>query len=566
MEWLIKLLGPEVPENTTLQSAELTLRGPLPGWLAMLLLLGVIVWVVYLYRLEKGTMGWLRRILMTCLRVSLLTLLLFLLFRPILLTEFEGQRSRNIIFLLDNSLSMKQHDRRITVPDKFRVALAKGLVPWDKPLPTIQSQNAVPEQTPADPSRADLVRWVLQESKLRLLPGLEQHGPVNPYMFGYGLRGTQEEGGKNKTMAERLLLSFNADENRTNLADAVIEILQRKDGALPAAMVILTDGQDNASKYSLNEAAVECARLKVPLYIYGVGTAEGGSLQLKEVGVPETIFVEDTITIPLRWRAQGFKKGNLEATITLGGQLVAKRTVPNLTGEDLRSNITFTIPKSKGLAKEERLNLVTSIQVKGNESFKDSVTKTVQVVDRKIRVLYIEHSPRFVFQFLMGGLLRDRRIEPSFLLVNADAKVSQSGPPYLAAFPPTRAKFFDAQYNVIILGDVASSYLGKEHMEWIKEFVQNRGGLIVIAGRQNMPATYENTPLAEVLPAEFEVRRFGLDTDVAHAGISCQHHGSRQTLDHAFPGRHPGGKCQGMGQASRLLLAISAHQTAAWRR
>src|SRR5207247_5057560 len=108
---------------------------------------------------------------------------------------------------------------------------------------------------------------------------------------------------------------------------------------------------------------------------------------------------------------------------------------------------------------------------------------------------------------------RDRRIEPSFLLVNADPKVAQSGRPYLAGFPSTRAKFFDAQYNVIILGDVASSYLGKEHMEWIKEFVQNRGGLIVIAGRQHMPSTYAGTPLAEVLPAEFEVWRFGLDSE-----------------------------------------------------
>ncbi len=181
-------------------------------------------------------------------------------------------------------------------------------------------------------------------------------------------------------------------------------------------------------------------------------------------------------------------------------------------GEDLRDALSFTVPKGK--EKDENLDLVATIQVKGNTEFKDSITRSIHVVDRKIRVLVIEHSPRFVYQFMMAALLRDRRIEPTFLLVNADAKVAQSGPPFLATFPPTREKFFDAQYNVIILGDVASSYLGKEHMEWLKEFVQNRGGLIAIAGRQHMPSTYENTPLAEVLPAEFEVKKFALDSEL----------------------------------------------------
>src|SRR5207302_8884647 len=122
------------------------------------------------------------------------------------------------------------------------------------------------------------------------------------------------EAGKRRTLTERLLASFNADEGRTNLADSIIEILERKDGALPAAMVVLTDGQDNASRYTLQEAALECARYQVPLHIYALGNSEGGSLQLIDVGAPDTIFVQDVINVPLRWRAQGFKKGTLVAT------------------------------------------------------------------------------------------------------------------------------------------------------------------------------------------------------------------------------------------------------------
>src|SRR5207247_4058412 len=99
------------------------------------------------------------------------------------------------------------------------------------------------------------------------------------------------------------------------------------DGDTPAAIIVITDGQDNASKYTLHEAAEECARLRVPLHVWGVGTAEGGSLQLKEIGVPDTIFVDDTIFVPIRWRAQGFKKGKVEIVVTLGGKQVTRKDV-----------------------------------------------------------------------------------------------------------------------------------------------------------------------------------------------------------------------------------------------
>ena len=45
----------------------------------------------------------------------------------------------------------------------------------------------------------------------------------------------------------------------------------------------------------------------MPLYIYGVGSSEGGNLQFKDVLVPDTIFYEDTVSVPVRWRSRGLK-------------------------------------------------------------------------------------------------------------------------------------------------------------------------------------------------------------------------------------------------------------------
>lgn len=509
MNYLAKLLAVDNPENSTLTSAELHFRGLVPWWLAVLIMLSLAAGVFYLYRLERGPFGAVRRAVMIGLRVVLLALVLFLLARPMLLTEFEGQRSRPVVFLLDNSLSLTQQDRRLSEPDKLRVALAKNLLSMSTKIHDEASLDRLPPDTPVDPPRAEIVRWVLQHPNLRLIDGLEKRGPLRPYLFGQRLHGMQDDGG---SLTGKLNASFKADAAKTGLADAIHEILQRKDGDTPTAIVVVTDGQDNASKFTLQEAAEECSRQKVPLHVWGVGTAEGGSLKLKELGAPDTIFVDDTIFVPIRWRAQGFKKGTIEIVVTLGGKPMARKEIVVQTGDDLRDVLSFIVPKGK--AKEENLDLAVTIQFKGSEQFKDTLTRETRVVDRKIRVLVIEHAPRFEYKFLQSSLLRDRRIEPEFLLVQADPKVAKSGPPFLPEFPPTREKFFEARYNAIVLGDVAANFLGKEHLEWIKEFVENRGGLIVIAGRQHMPATYADSPLAQVLPVEFVPQKFKLDSDI----------------------------------------------------
>ena len=57
MNWLQRLNPIEAPENTTLHAAELSWRGLLPVWLAVLLLLAAAAGVVFLYRRENARLG-----------------------------------------------------------------------------------------------------------------------------------------------------------------------------------------------------------------------------------------------------------------------------------------------------------------------------------------------------------------------------------------------------------------------------------------------------------------------------------------------------------------------------
>ena len=513
MGWLPKLLSLEAPEHASLESAAAALRGPFPWWAAALLVALAGAGVFLLYFRERGRIGVARRSLMAVLRTAAIGLLALLLLRPVLVAEYRGERPRGVALLLDNTLSMKQRDKRLAAPDRLRVAIAEGLLPPATSVTGTASVGSIPAKTSQDPERARLVRAVLANPRLKLLDGLKRPGPLRTYLFGQRLRGIDPnagpEGGEGNA-GKRLLDAFGADESRTALADAINDLLLRKEGDLPAAIVVMTDGRDNASKVPLDDAAAECARLKVPLHIYGVGSTEGGVLQLKDVAVPDTLFYGDAVSVPVRWRCHGLKAGTVAITLALNGRAVPlvdaqgreqpAREVPVREGEDLRTVLTF-VPH-KGREPEERVDLVAAIRLQGNDAFRDDLKRPVRIIDRRVKVLYVENSPRWEYKFLQAALLRDRRVEPSFLLVNGDPNVLKSGKPFLPAFP-TRDQLFG--FDLLIVGDVAAGYLGGEHMEWIRDFVnEGGGGLVLIAGRQHAPASWVDTPLAEVLPVRFE--------------------------------------------------------------
>ncbi len=542
MDWLQKLVSFDAPQHASLQSAELTLRGPFPWWIAVLLVAAAGAGILFLYSYEQVRLGAFRRALMGILRTAAIGLLLLLVLRPVIVCEFRGERPRGVALLIDNTQSMMQRDQRLSPQDRLRVAIAENLVPPDISLAEFSVSGNIPPGTSTNPTRAHLVRAVLSHPRLRLLDELRQEAPLRAYLFGQRLRTIGEDAdarSREDQFEEELLAAFRADETRTALADAVREILLRSEGDLPAAIVLMTDGRDNASKVPLEEVAQDCARLQVPLHIYGVGSSEVGNLQLKDVGVPETIFYDDAVSVPVRWRCQGFKQGSATITLTLGGKEVSRSEVLVREGEDFREVLTFT-PRAGAFsgsrrlqpAPTEMLDLVARIEFKGAEMVKEDneIKRPVRVIDRRVKVLYVESSPRWEYKFLQTVLLRDRRVQARFFLVNGDPQAMQGSGPFLSAFPATRQDLF--AFDLLIVGDVPADYLGAERLRWIRDFVKEGGGLVLIAGRQHAPASYHGTPLAEALPVEFVPAKFPVDASARPQPFSpvLTHFGRRSDM------------------------------------
>lgn len=469
---------------------KLSFNGLIPPAAAAALAVLAAVGIFFLYAREEGRLGPLRRAVLALLRTAVLAAALFLLLRPVLLAEERLQRPRPVALLLDDSLSMTQRDQRLSAADRWRVAVAEGRVPPETPLPP---EGEPPAGTSENPSRGELVRAVLAHPKLALLEGLRRAGPLQIYLFGRRLRRLEDPA----RWAEELRFA----EARTALAEAVRDVLTSA-GEPPAAIVVVTDGRDNASALGLDEAAQECARAGVPLHVWGVGSSEVGNLALREFSCPETVFYDDEVAVPVRWRCRGFRQGVAEIEVRLGDRVLARREVPLSEGEDFREVLTFTPRKDAGLPEKGELAVV--VRARGvSETFTgdNELRRPLSIVDRKVRILYVEDAPRWEYKFLQTALLRDRRAQARFVVVQGDRRALEAGPPYLPGFPATRAELF--AFDVLILGDVPASFLGAERLAWIRDFVREGGSLVVIAGRLHVPWSWARTDVAEVLPVEF---------------------------------------------------------------
>jgi hypothetical protein len=529
MHWLQRLHLIDTPEHTSLYSAELNWRGLLPVWLAALLLVAASTGVLILYRRENARLTTLRRSILAGLRIALIALVLVLLSRPVLIAEFHGERPRGIVLMIDDTDSMKQRDRRVSDADRIRVALARGLLPLGVSISDTNSLLAVSNEDLSNPSRDELVQAVLSHSELKLREALSAKGPLQEFVFDRRLRSPPSplpsppqggEGGVRGGDAAR-------QPDRTAVADSLREVLVRSGGELPTAIVVMTDGRDNASKLTLQEAAEACRDKGVPLYVYGAGSSSGGVLQIKDVALPNTIFIDekpdakdDPIDVAVRWRCRGFKQGEVLLTMQLGDQIV-RREFPVKAGEELRTLVTFVPDKGR----EGKREFTATLELKGDATTRDRWQRTVQVKNNRVKVLYVESVPRREYKFLQPLLDRDRRVLARFFLVEGDPRLAEGRPADPAGslfldkfpenFPDPSLRDPDAKpYDLLILGDVSPSSLGAKGLYAIQKFVKEGGGLAVIAGRRHTPADYVDSPLAEVLPVEFGRQAFPMQTEV----------------------------------------------------
>jgi hypothetical protein len=515
---------------------DLQARGWFPAWLALVLGVLAVAVVGVLYVKEAGRLSVATRAGMAALRVLIVLLVAFLLVRPVLVTEDRGAKPRPVGVLVDVSQSMDSKDPRPTAADQWRAAIAFGVIDPDKGLPPdADLTSAVGEKIPDRKSRVEVAAAALSNPKINFFPRLAlAAGPLDVFTFGVQRRG--------QSWADAgWLKGLKAEEPRTALVDAAFDLINRDDTDAPAALVLVTDGRENASAKSLTDLARECARRKIPVHVYGVGSSAYGQLRLRDVVVPETLFVDDTVSVPVRYTVRGITEGKVDIVLSYGGRdVAAKRNIPVREGDDVREVLSFVPLKVDVEAKKQELTATVTVTPAGGaaETLTDSITRPSQVIDKKLKVLVVDSLPRYDFKYLQRALLRDRRVEARFYLTEGDKQAMRSGPPWLpelarelnGTLSLDRDEFRKLlfEYDLLVLGDVPKRYFSREQQQTVREFVTEGGGLIHIAGRWHSPAGWaddkaarreDRNPIAELLPVEFDAVRFPIQEPGSRAGF-----------------------------------------------
>src|SRR5262249_29709797 len=265
--------------------------------------------------------------------------------------------------------------------------------------------------------------------RLKLLERLGEKGPVQIYLFDGQLRAPEGDA----------LAAMKSEGARSAIADAVHEALTRASDEPPAAIVLITDGRDNASarvkeqgkdRSPLDVAAEKCRERGVALHVWGVGSAEAGALQLVDVNVPRTIFIDekpdakdDLVEVPVRFRCRGFKQGTIVLTLKVGDQTVTE-TLPVKEGE----NLTHTLRLEPKKGKEGERPVSVSIALKEAPDAREEVNRAAQEKTSRVKLLYVENSPRREYKFIQPALDRDRRVLMRIWLVEGAKELAEQAP------------------------------------------------------------------------------------------------------------------------------------------
>ncbi len=286
------------------------------------------------------------------------------------------------------------------------------------------------------------------------------------------------------------------DARRTRLGRAVGDALQRAAARPLAGMLLLSDGRslDDADRARLRAFAGSGA----PLHTVLLG-ADGAStdVAVRRAAAPRVAYQNDPAPVRVEIVALG------EADI-ISGRL---NLIDESTGETLESRAVElpagaseqTLSHRPRTPGEQRWRVEFVPDSPDLVSDNNSAALALEIVDRPVRVLYLDGYPRWEQRYLRNLLIREATVESANLMLAAGRRYLQEGDVEISALPASPEEW--AEYDVVVLGDLDPGVLTPAQIEQIRLFVADEGGgLVWIGGESDTPRSWWPTALGALLP------------------------------------------------------------------
>ncbi len=444
------------------QQGEFRLSPSTGSYVALVLAGAAVLLAVVTYRGLAGR-GRLRdRVVLTALRIATLGVMLFCLFRPILVVKAAVPQQNFLAVLIDDSRSMQITDWGTAA----RGAFVKQTFGKDAPLVKALSE-----------------RFVLR-----------------PFHFSSTATrlGSPDE------------LTFTG--GQTRLAAALDGARQELAGLPLAGMVMVSDGADTTDA-ALTESLLALKAASVPVFTVGVGRDRlARDVQIDRVSTPRTALKGTSLVIDAVVTQTGYAGESVSLDVENEGRIVGSQEVKlAMDGEPTAVRVRFTAADAGARVFTFRIAPRPGELVTQNNA-RDAL---IDVSDRKEKILYYEGEPRPEMKFLNRAVSDDKNVEVVTLQRTADNKYMRVGvenaDELAAGFPKTREELF--AYRGLILGSIEAGAFTGDQLRMITDFVERRGGGLLMLGgpRSFAEGGYAGTPVADALPVTLERQARTLD-------------------------------------------------------
>ena len=435
---------------------QFALLGAWPKWMLVVLILAAATGLAWLIRSRMAQAlplirGW-RAWVIWVLQVMLVAVLLVLLWQPAI-TVAELKPQQNIIaVLVDDSRSMAISEGGVTRQAQAVKALENGV---------LASLNRS--------FQTRLYRVDAVAARIDRLTDLEPHAPS------------------------------------TRIGDSLRQLSEETSDLPIGAIVLLSDGADNAG--GIDPEAISALRARhIPVHTVGFGLERAEhDVELDDAVVAPRALADSRLAARITLHQRGYAGAGVSLTVrdvsTNQAKVLASRTIRlgsdgNLQTETLLFNI--------GSAGARTLQIAAA-PLPGEQNLANNIlTRVVNVGSSPRRILYVEGEPRWEYKFIRQAEEDDRMVQIVSMDRTSQNKIYRQGiadPKELAdGFPSRPEELF--VYQGLIIGSLEAGYFTPGHQELIREFVDRRGGGLLLLGGQFALADggWKASSLTDLLP------------------------------------------------------------------
>ena len=277
----------------------------------------------------------------------------------------------------------------------------------------------------------------------------------------------------------------------TRIGESLKQLTEETSDLPIGAVVLLSDGGDNTGGISADAISALRAR-HIPVHTVGFGRERAQhDVELDDAVVAPRALAESRLSARITFHQRGYAGAKVNLTVrgTVGndsagqGKLLASRTVTLGPDGNLQ---TETLMFDSGGAGARTLEIAAA-PLAGEENIaNNTLTRVVNVGSEPRRILYVEGEPRWEYKFIRQAEEDDRMVQIASIDRTSENKFYRQGisdPKELADGFPTRPEDLFV-YQGLIVGSVEAGYFTPGQQELIHQFVDRRGGGLLLLGGQ----------------------------------------------------------------------------------